>query len=314
MSRTVLVLRALKLGDLLTGVPALRAVRRAFPDHRLLLAAPSWLAPLCRHAGLADELTEEDERLLPLAVDSPEIAVDLHGRGPESQQVLLATRPGRLIAFCHPAVDGTESFPAWRPSEHEVTRWCRMLAGHGIAADPADLRIEPPVLELPPFVPGCTVIHPGAASAARRWPATRFASVARVLLAAGEEVVITGSAGELDLAVELAARCDLPPDRVLAGTTDVLGLLGVIAASARVLSGDTGPAHAAVALGTPSVTVFGPVPPSEWGPPPGDPRHVALWAGRRGDPHGTVVDPGMLAVSVRQVLEALAALPLARRG
>ncbi|WP_435833598.1 glycosyltransferase family 9 protein, partial [Streptomyces cacaoi] len=50
----VLVLRALGLGDLLTAVPALRALRRAHPGHELVLAAPAWLADAVRATGCAD--------------------------------------------------------------------------------------------------------------------------------------------------------------------------------------------------------------------------------------------------------------------
>ncbi|MGW1863360.1 glycosyltransferase family 9 protein, partial [Streptomyces collinus] len=50
----VLVLRALGLGDLLAGVPALRGVRRAFPGHRIHLALPPGLAEAARSTGAVD--------------------------------------------------------------------------------------------------------------------------------------------------------------------------------------------------------------------------------------------------------------------
>jgi ADP-heptose:LPS heptosyltransferase len=51
-----LVLRALGLGDLLAGVPALRAVRRALPEHHLALATDPSLAGLVRLVGGIDQL------------------------------------------------------------------------------------------------------------------------------------------------------------------------------------------------------------------------------------------------------------------
>jgi ADP-heptose:LPS heptosyltransferase len=78
-----------------------------------------------------------------------------------------------------------------------------------------------------------------------------------------------------------------------------------------VACGDTGVAHLATALGTPSVVLFGPTPPAEWGPPP-DPGHAVLWAGRRGDPHAAAPDPGLLAITVLDVVAALQGLPAAR--
>jgi ADP-heptose:LPS heptosyltransferase len=117
-------------------------------------------------------------------------------------------------------------------------------------------------------------------------------------------VLITGSPGERGLAEAVAQEARLPVDRVLAGRTDLGELCDLVAGAGLVVSGDTGIAHLASAYGTPSVVLFGSVPPSAWGPPP-LPRHVALWAGRRGDPHGSTVDPGLLRLSVDDVLAAL---------
>ena len=71
---------------------------------------------------------------------------------------------------------------------------------------------------------------------------------------------------------------------------------------ARVLCGDTGLAHLATAFGVPSVVLFGPTPPAEWGPPPERAQHVALHRGGRGDPHADTPDPGLLAITVADVL------------
>jgi Glycosyltransferase family 9 (heptosyltransferase) len=111
------------------------------------------------------------------------------------------------------------------------------------------------------------------------------------------------------LAGRVAELAGLPPSANLAGSGDLLALARAVAAAARVVCGDTGVAHLATALGTPSVVLFGPVPPTEWGPPPDRPRQRALWAGSRGDPQGLQPDPGLLETSVCDVLEALASLP-----
>ena len=295
--------RALGLGDLLTGVPALRALARAFPDHERILAAPPALAELARLTGAVDDVVDtEPLSPLPAALHGADLAVNLHGRGPQSHELLLAARPRRLIAFAQPALrfEG----PQWRPGEHEVVRWCRLLGESGIPADPGDLRIAPPVVPAPQAALGATLIHPGAASGARRWPAERWAAVVRAELEAGRRVAITGGAAERTLATAVASAARLPDAAVLAGRTSLLELAASVNAAARVACGDTGVAHLATALGTPSVVLFGPTPPAEWGPPPGR-RHVALWAGRRGDPHAEAPDPGLLAIGADEVSAAL---------
>ena len=259
------------------------------------------LEPLVRLSGTVDEVVDT----APLAaldrrLHHADVAVNLHGRGPLSHRVLLAASPRRLIAFAHPEIPESAEGPPWAAGEHEVRRWCRLLQASGIPADPTELDLQPPSGD--PH--GATVIHPGAASPARRWPVERWAEVARHEVAHGNRVVVTGSATERPLATQVAERAGLPPSAVLAGSTDLLGLAGTIAGARLVLCGDTGVAHLATAFATPSVVLFGPTPPALWGPPPDRPRHVALWAGETGDPHGTEPDPGLLRITVDDVLAA----------
>ncbi|MFH9347743.1 glycosyltransferase family 9 protein [Kitasatospora sp. NPDC017646] len=310
---TLLVLRALGLGDLLTAVPALRALRRHHPDHELVLAAPDRLAPALAATGSADRLLATDApgrevpHRLPWDGPPPDLAVDLHGNGPASRDALARLRPARLIAYADARA------PRWRDDEHERERWCRLLRHHGIGADADDLLIARPAVPSP--APGAVLVHPGADSAARQWPPDRFAAVARALRGQGQRVVVTAGHGERALAEDVARDAALPAGDVLGGGADLpFPLLAALVAGARaVVCGDTGIAHLAAALGTPSVTLFGPVSPVLWGPPPG-PRHLALWRydgddTRPGDAHGPRPDPRLLRIRPADVLAALSQLP-----
>ncbi|WP_018657114.1 glycosyltransferase family 9 protein [Actinomadura flavalba] len=299
---SVLLLRALGLGDFLTGVPAYRAVRAAFPGHEIVLAAPPVLTPLARLTGAVDVVVPTVE-LGPVALPRPpELAVDLHGDGPASHRVVEGVGAGRVLEFASAAAPDVAG-PWWDDGEHEVTRWCRLLAWGGIAADPAALRIDPP------RDPGAShvLVHPGAAYGSRRWPPDRFARVARALRDRGHRVLVSGGGGERALAAEVAERAGLPYTSVLAGRTGLMELAGYVAAAELVVCGDTGVSHLATACGTPSVTLFGPVSPALWGPPAGSARHLVLWkggdAGRPGDAHGDAPDPRLLAVTPDEVLD-----------
>jgi ADP-heptose:LPS heptosyltransferase len=302
VARTLLVLRALGLGDLLTAVPALRALRRAHRTHRLVLAAPPALEPLAALTGAVDALLPAQPlQPLPPEADGADLAVNLHGRGPESHRVLLDRRPQRLIAFAHPDVPATEGAPPWRRDEHEVIRWCRLLRESGIPTDPAHLHLDGPN-----GCHGATVLHPGAASPARRWPVDRWVRVAAAERAARRRVVVTGGPGEVELAAQVAEDAGLLPEAVLAGRTDLLELAEVVAGAGAVVAGDTGVAHLATAFGRPSVTLFGPTPPAHWGPPANaSDRHLVLWKGTTGDPHADRPDPGLLRIQPDEVIAAL---------
>jgi ADP-heptose:LPS heptosyltransferase len=325
---TVLVLRALGLGDALTGVAALRGVRRAWPGHRVVLAAPAPLGQWLTDVGVVDAvLPTRGLTRLPWpwagpggAQDAPGcLAVNLHGRGPESHRILLATRPDALIAFDNSDVGHIG--PDWDDAEHEVLRWCRLVRSVGGPCEPDDLRLGPPD---PPGGRGGqqpertqeggradVIVHPGAAAPARRWPASRWAAVVTALAEWGHSVTLTGSPAERGLCARVrleAVSHGAGAVRDLSGELAVPALADLVATARLLVSTDTGVAHLATAYGTPSVTLFGPTPPELWGPAIDPDRHLVIWRDEPGapprDPNADRLDPALARVPAEDVVAA----------
>ena len=283
------------------AVPALTALRRSFPEHRVVLATPGWLAPLVGLIPGVDELAPTDGvQSGPVGWPAPlDVAVNLHGNGPESRALLDAAVPARKIGHRAPGWRG----PEWVEELHERTRWVRLLEAHGVPGDPGEVALLVP--EAPSARPGSVVIHVGAAYRSRQWPGGRFARVAGRLAAAGQPVVLTGDRSDRPRAAAIAARAGLEPGQNLAGTLELDDLAALIASARLVVSADTGAAHLASAYRVPSVVLFGPAPPERWGPPADGP-HIVLTdaARRRGDVFADRPDPALLAVSAADVLAA----------
>lgn len=106
------------------------------------------------------------------------------------------------------------------------------------------------------------VMSPSAGKEANRWPAERFAEVAKLLpitsvvicSAEDKEVADTVVAGAGGKAISLA------------GKTGLIELFAVIGKAKCFLSNDTGPMHIAAALNVPVFAIFGPANPSRTGP------------------------------------------------
>ncbi len=304
----IVALRALKLGDLLVAVPAIHGLRRAFPAHRLVLAVPGWLEPVVELIGGVDAIlpTPGLDAPLPLRPGRVDLAVNLHGNGPESRAVIDALAARRVIAHRVAGHDDPAA-PAWVDGMHERERWARLVRAFGIPAHADDLGLLRPLVE--PTATGATVVHVGAFYGARQWPVERFGAVARALAARGHEVRLTGSAAERERAEAAAGAAGLPRSTVLAGELDLAGFAAVICDAALVVTADTGAAHLASAYGVPSVVIFGPAPPEEWGPPASGPHRVLTHAELRvGATFSSEPDPALLAVTVDEVLEAAVAL------
>lgn len=303
----MLVLRALKLGDLLVAVPALRALREYFPEHRIMLAAPAWLEPLISLIGADIELLPTPSLDAPIqAPGAIDIAVNLHGKGPQSHERLDELNPRARIGHRSEGWEG----PEWVQDMHERDRWVSMLAHYGIPGDSTNLRLAVPAIDIARFTGGAEycVVHAGAAYGSRHWPADRFAAVVDHLVDSGKTVLLTGSDSERTRAEDVMALVSSESGdavRVAAGSTTLLEYAAIIARAAIVISADTGAAHLASAFARPSVTLFGPASPEQWGPPPGPHRVLTVAHLRRGTLFTGVPDPALTGVNVDDVLDSI---------
>lgn len=112
----------------------------------------------------------------------------------------------------------------------------------------------------------CVLVHPGAGTPNRLWPAERFAAVCDDLQEGLDaRVLLLGCPGERGLldAIRDAMRVPAP---TLDGPLTIRGFAALLQQADLVLGLDSGPVHLAAAVGTPAVALFGAALPSQWRP------------------------------------------------
>lgn len=279
--RRIAVLRANALGDLIFALPALAALRTAYPGAEIVLLARDWHhaflegrpGPVDRVIPLpegippdgAPPLPPDEERrfLANLAAEGWDLALQLHGGGRHSNPVVAALG-ARVTAGCRtPDALGLDREIRYVYFQSEVLRLLEVVGLVGAMPDAIEPRIQVmdsdreaaaaavPELAGRPFA----VLHPGASDPRRRWSAERFAAVGTELAGRGLAAAVTGTDGEADLTRQVVAGIDGHAFD-LAGRLDLPALLGLVEQAAVVVSNDTGPLHVAGAAGTPTVGIF----------------------------------------------------------
>ncbi|NEQ24378.1 MAG: glycosyltransferase family 9 protein [Microcoleus sp. SIO2G3] len=273
--QSIVVVRALPgLGDLLCVVPALRALRRAFPQAKIaLLGLSAARGFVDRFSDYVDEWIEfpgfpgipevevDRDRLSQFLSQMPafDLALQLHGNGSVMNifVALLAAKQsaGFYLAdrFC-PDPDFYLPYPDDLP---EVRRSLHLLKFLGIPLQGEQLEFPLTIEEQATNWPfnHYVCIHPGASVVSRRWPIAQFAAVGDRLAAAGFEIVLTGTAIEAELTEAIAAQMQHRAID-LAGETNLGSLAVLLKRSSLFVCNDTGVSHLAAALQTPSVVIF----------------------------------------------------------
>jgi len=273
---SVLVLRFSAVGDVVLTAPAVDALKQAWPQTRILYAVKERLAHLVQHNPNVSEVIPLRDGEGPLAyarrlrAAQPSVVLDLHGK--IRSKILRALMPSVPKVVWHKR-DFRDTLPvklALRPYHSSMLYADRyhaaveQLVGRTLPRGrlqhflgPDDVASADAVLRahgLDPLRP-LLGISPGANWETKRWPAERFAGLARRALTSGLQVAVQGSASEAPLGRLIA---QLAPGAVdLCGKLDLRGMGGFISRCTAFAANDSGPMHMARALGVPTLAFFG---------------------------------------------------------
>jgi lipopolysaccharide heptosyltransferase I len=294
LSRFLLV-RLGALGDIVHAIPVAAALRRAFPA-----AGIDWLVS-ARHRALLDLVPVIDRRLMirdrPGAGDGTtllaaigelrrsryDVAFDLQGL---LKSAILARASGatRVIGFSSAYLRERVARPFYtevydpglggmrdaRETRHVVQTNLGMLTQVGLTAGAPEFPIEGTESDVAKAMREeaggrYALLNPGAGWPNKRWPADRFATLARTLRERhGLGSIVTWGPGEESLAQDVARQS--AGSARLAPRTSIADLVAIIRGATVMIAGDTGPTQIAAAVGTPLVGIYGPTWPSRNGP------------------------------------------------
>ncbi|MEE8201858.1 MAG: glycosyltransferase family 9 protein [Candidatus Acidoferrales bacterium] len=289
-ARRFLLWSVVQLGDVVLDLAAARAIKRRFPDARVTMVVqrklaafaalepsldrvrgydPRWFTRVDQHR---DALRESLRLRRELATEQVAFVLDPH---PLSRLFLRSTRIPWLVGCAQASSCLSLSLPV-QAGRHRLEEKLALLEAAGIPAQPGDVALSIPesarrgALE---FLRGAgwqgeklLAVCPGAGSPRKCWPPERFAAAVNVFSPqTGYCVLVLGSPDDRSRADALVQRLQSSPIN-LAGKTTVATAAALLAHCHLVLTNDSGAMHLAAALGRPTVALFGPTDPSQWGP------------------------------------------------
>ncbi|MGN6134196.1 MAG: glycosyltransferase family 9 protein [Aureliella sp.] len=327
--RNVLITRLSAIGDCLATIPLAVDVKRLWPECRI-----TWLVD-CGAAALLEPHADIDEviRISKKWLKQPKLWQQLRSQLREKQFDLSLDPQGltksamlgwlsgarvrvgfdrsqareiapwlsniRVTRSARHMVDTyRELLSPWRPTTHGSGQFhMPHYAAEGErveqALDKADLRGD------------WICMNVGAGWPTKLWPPSRFAEVGQTLyrLRGMRSVIVWSGESELHAAKQISHV--LGPAAVLAPSTTLPELAEWLRRARLVVSSDTGPAHLAAAVGTPSVVMFGPTWGDECGPYGPQHRTVqSIVMPPRGAPKRRGIATAMNAIHAEEVIDA----------
>ncbi|AUG98671.1 glycosyltransferase family 9 protein [Prodigiosinella confusarubida] len=265
--RSILVAHNLLLGDTVMLTPLLSKLRQNYPDARIVL--------LCKLPFM--EVYQLNPYRIEVQVYDPALA-DSVSKIIQSGPYDLAIIPGdnryswlalaagsRWIVAHSPAKRNAKSWPVNEAHPYPITpmAWSDAVAGltEGVMPIPSSWPIPETDFPIPtiPYV----VLHVGASNPTRFWPPERWMALAGWLVEQGYLPVWSGGKNEQHIVNTID-----PDDRYTnyVGQLSLSQLLALLANSHGLICADTGVAHVAKWVNTPTLTLYGPGNPIAFGP------------------------------------------------
>lgn len=270
------------LGDLMFNTPAIVALQRRFPDAEFVLVSSEKNRPLVEKSEWFKDVFYWDNKvrnahrvIKSLRKFKPQLTVILHSYMPYDILCAVLSNSEYIIRDNY-RVDSPEmncwlNFSSKTSDTHLIQRKLDMLNILGCNTD--DPRMSIPVSYFPAQKTTKNIrvgFQMGASEAKRCWPVARFAELATQLLKDGfYEVVLIGGKKDAHLVEQLnnaVGREIFSQLENQVGKTSLSELLTLLDGFNVLVTGDTGPLHLAIALQTPTVSLYADAEPRHTGP------------------------------------------------
>ncbi|MDB5110388.1 MAG: glycosyl transferase family 9 [Mucilaginibacter sp.] len=299
----IIIFRALQLGDMLCFIPAVRALKKAYPYAHITLAGLPWEKSLATrfhtyfdefiwfpgYPGLPEQPLNPPEfsRFLATVQEQQfDLALQMQGNGFLVNPMVELFNAKITAGFYKPDYyrPNEEYFLEYPDYGSEVERHLRLMDFLGIEPDGTDLEFPLTAqdqsdfnqLNLPLKPKKYICIHPGSRSVLRQWPVQHFAAIADYCIREGFEAVITGTQDETEIVNKVISYMKYEAINTAGKTT--LGTIGVLIKNAAALvSNCTGVSHMAAAFKTPSIIIRMDGESERWSPINKQLHHTINW-------------------------------------
>ena len=279
--RKLAVLRANAIGDYLVSLPAIEALRAAYPEAELVLLGSDWHAdflagrpgpvdrcvPVPPTAGVRDDRPPSppaavDRFFAGMRAERFDLAVQLQGGGRHSDPFVRRLGARVTAGSQAPDAPALDRAVPYTRDQHEIHRFLEVVALVGAAPVTLEPRLQVTAADRAEATAALAgddrplvVLHPGANDSRRRWPVERLAVVGSELARKGARLAVVGTAADRLLADRLLAT--LEGDAAdLTGRLGLGGLAGLLERATLLVGNDSGPRHLAAAVGTATVAVY----------------------------------------------------------